>query len=130
MREDSNLILLVLTITPVDACCCGKSITCGHGELFVKVAALIQMAVRTYYSTNLGVGCRTHAYFLNINLHSPHRRLIELRIEHADLDAWIDRLAQESPTDQLMLQRLKRLRLAMRDQIARLELKLEPKEPA
>ena len=63
-------------------------------------------------------------------LHSPDRRLIELRIEHADLDAWIDRLAEQSPADQLMLQRLKKRRLALRDAIARLELALDPKEPA
>ena len=64
------------------------------------------------------------------NLHSPERQLIELRIEHADLDAWIDRLADESPVDQLMLQRLKKRRLALRDAIARLEVALDPKEPA
>jgi hypothetical protein len=28
------------------------------------------------------------------NLHSPERRLIELRMEHADLDALIDRAAR------------------------------------
>ncbi len=64
------------------------------------------------------------------NLHSPERQLIELRIEHADLDAWIDRLADEFPVDQLMLQRLKKRRLALRDAIVRLELALDPKEPA
>jgi len=64
------------------------------------------------------------------NLHSPERQLIELRIEHADLDAWIDRLADESPVDQLMLQRLKKRRLALRDAMARLEAALDPKEPA
>jgi len=64
------------------------------------------------------------------NLHSPERQLIELRIEHADLDAWIDRLAEQSPVDQLMLQRLKKRRLALRDAIARLEAALDPKEPA
>lgn len=64
------------------------------------------------------------------NLHSPERRLIELRIEHADLDAMIDRLALESPIDELMLRRLKKRRLALRDQIARLEMDLDPKEPA
>ena len=30
---------------------------------------------------------------MDSNLHSPERRLIELRIEHGDLDALIDRLA-------------------------------------
>ena len=56
--------------------------------------------------------------------------MIELRIEHADLDAWIDRLAEQIPVDQFMLQRLKKRRLALRDAIARLEMLLEPKEPA
>jgi len=64
------------------------------------------------------------------NLHSPERQLIELRIEHADLDASIDRLSAQSPVDQLMLQRLKKRRLALRDVIARLEAALDPKEPA
>jgi hypothetical protein len=70
------------------------------------------------------------AVFVTFNLHSPERRLIELRIEHADLDAWIDRLAEQPPLDQLMLQRLKKRRLALRDAMAQLEAVLEPKEPA
>lgn len=68
--------------------------------------------------------------FVTSNLHSPERQLIELRIEHADLDALIDRLAEQSPPDQLMLRRLKKRRLALRDAITRLEATLEPKEPA
>ncbi len=64
------------------------------------------------------------------NLHSPHRQLIELRMEHADLDNLIDRAAEQSPTDELSLRRLKKRRLMLRDQIARLELMLDPKEPA
>jgi hypothetical protein len=64
------------------------------------------------------------------NLHSPARRLIELRIEHADLDDLIDRMAQTFPLDELQLRRLKKRRLLLRDQIARLEADLSPKEPA
>ncbi len=64
------------------------------------------------------------------NLHSPERRLIELRIEHADLDALIDGAANQAQVDQLMVQRLKKRRLSLRDEIARLEFLLEPKEPA
>ena len=67
---------------------------------------------------------------LDSNLHSPERRLIELRMEHADLDAMIDRAGEASPLDELMLRRLKKRRLALRDQISRLELALDPKEPA
>lgn len=64
------------------------------------------------------------------NLHSPERRLIDLRIEHADLDALIDRTSQAQPVDELMMRRLKKRRLMLRDQIAKLELELDPKEPA
>ncbi|MBX3587239.1 MAG: YdcH family protein [Ramlibacter sp.] len=67
---------------------------------------------------------------MDSNLHSPERRLIELRIEHADLDALIDRLGHETPVDELMVRRLKKRRLGLRDQISRLELLLDPKEPA
>ena len=64
------------------------------------------------------------------NLHSPHRQLIELRMEHADLDNLIDRSMQTAPLDDLCLRRLKKRRLRLRDQIARLEVELDPPEPA
>ena len=64
------------------------------------------------------------------NLHSPERKLIEWRMEHADLDATIDQLSLTTPTDELMLRRLKKRRLALRDRIQQLERALDPKEPA
>jgi len=64
------------------------------------------------------------------NLHSLQRRLIELRIEHADLNGLIDRVALEPQSDELALRRLKKRRLHLRDQIARLEAELDPPEPA
>jgi len=64
------------------------------------------------------------------NLHSPQRRLIELRIEHADLDDLIDRNTLDRQADDLTLRRLKKRRLALRDHIARLEAELSPPEPA
>lgn len=67
---------------------------------------------------------------LDSNLHSPERQLIELRIEHADLDAMIDRLSQALPLDELMIRRLKKRRLILRDEITRLERSLTPNEPA
>jgi len=63
-------------------------------------------------------------------LHSLPRRLIELRMEHADLDAMIDRLVEQVPHDELTLRRLKKRRLALRDMISRLEAETEPDEPA
>ena len=64
------------------------------------------------------------------NLHLPHRRLIELRMEHADLDNLIDRNVIQGGDDDLSLRRLKKRRLALRDQIVTLELQLEPPRPA
>jgi hypothetical protein len=64
------------------------------------------------------------------NLHSPQRRLIELRIEHADLNSLIDNMAVDSPIDELVMRRLKKRRLVLRDQIVRLETELDPPEPA
>lgn len=51
-------------------------------------------------------------------------------MEHADLDAMVDRMVLNAPADELMLQRLKKRRLALRDRLTRLEIALEPKEPA
>jgi hypothetical protein len=67
---------------------------------------------------------------MDANLHSPQRLLIELRMAHADLDSLIDRLGDERPHDDLSVRRLKKRRLVLRDQIARLEAELDPPEPA
>jgi hypothetical protein len=64
------------------------------------------------------------------DLHSPQRRLIELRMEHADLDSLIDRASEQHPLDDLTLRRLKKRRLLLRDQISRLEAIVDPPEPA
>jgi hypothetical protein len=65
------------------------------------------------------------------DLRSPQRQLIEWQIEHADLDALIDQASLAvQPLDELSLRRLKKRRLALRDQMARLQLMLDPKEPA
>jgi len=53
-------------------------------------------------------------------------RLKELRIAHRDLDDVITRLAENPLVDQLQLKRLKKRKLALKDQIARLESELIP----
>jgi hypothetical protein len=67
---------------------------------------------------------------LTANLRSPERHLIELRMEHGDLDALIDKAAFTVPLDELMMRRLKKKRLALRDEITRVECGLQPDEPA
>jgi len=51
-------------------------------------------------------------------------------MEHADLQAVLRRLRAVEPLDQLAIRRLEKRGLRLREQIARLELVLDPKEPA
>ena len=54
------------------------------------------------------------------------RRLKDLRMEHRDLDDVISRLAGDPSVDQLQLRRMKKRKLMLKDQIARLESELIP----
>jgi hypothetical protein len=53
-------------------------------------------------------------------------KLAALTIEHRDLDDVIARLAERAPFDQLQMQRLKKRKLALKDQIAKIESELLP----
>jgi hypothetical protein len=54
------------------------------------------------------------------------RTLHELRSEHRDLDTVIARLVDAGPVDQLHLQRLKKRKLMLKDEVSRLESRLIP----
>ncbi len=49
------------------------------------------------------------------------RRLKALKSEHRDLDDVIARISDEVPFDQLQIQRLKKRKLVLKDEISRLE---------
>jgi hypothetical protein len=53
-------------------------------------------------------------------------RMEELRLEHRDLDDVIARLLEEVPFDQLQVQRLKKRKLMLKDEMTRLEAMLIP----
>lgn len=57
---------------------------------------------------------------------SIRRRVNELKVEHRDLDDIVARLALEPGQDQLQLQRLKKRKLLLKDQILHLERQLSP----
>ena len=57
-------------------------------------------------------------------------RLVELRTEHRDLDEAIDRLTLVPSEDQLLLRRLKKRKLLIKDRISALERLLDPDEYA
>lgn len=54
------------------------------------------------------------------------QRITQLHLEHRDLDDVISRLSQHAVQDQLQLQRLKKRKLYLKDQISQLERQLTP----
>ena len=54
------------------------------------------------------------------------KRILELNLEHRDLDDVIAKLAEKPGQDQLQLQRLKKKKLLIKDQISHLERQLTP----
>jgi len=60
-------------------------------------------------------------------LHAALRlRISELRTEHDDLDDAIARLSENPLPDQLRMQRLKKRKLLLKDQLTHLERQLDP----
>ncbi len=65
------------------------------------------------------------------NIGNPERvalqqRIVELKMEHRDFDAAIERLEADQAHDELQIRRLKRRKLLLKDQIARLEREIDP----
>ncbi len=58
------------------------------------------------------------------------QRIIELEVEHRDLDQVIATLIQESGYDELQLRRLKKRKLQLKDHITLLKMQLTPDVPA
>ncbi|KAF7958176.1 YdcH family protein [Cupriavidus basilensis] len=67
---------------------------------------------------------------MDTNLNTLERQIMELQIEHRDLDYLIDRLAEDPVHDELQLKRMKKRRLKLKDAITLLQLQLEPDVPA
>lgn len=57
-------------------------------------------------------------------------RIVELQVEHRDLDGAIARLSSQSGVDELTLRRMKKRKLQIKDQIVQLQMQLIPDVPA
>jgi hypothetical protein len=57
-------------------------------------------------------------------------RIVEMKLEHRDLDIAIHKLEESPGCDQLCLRRLKKRKLQLKDNIARLQSLLIPDMPA
>lgn len=59
-----------------------------------------------------------------------HRRIIELEVEHRDLDTVIQAMVHDLGHEELQLRRLKKRKLQLKDQITLLKMQLIPDIPA
>jgi len=58
------------------------------------------------------------------------RRIIELQVEHRDLDHAIMRLAEQPVIDELQIRRFKKRKLQIKDAVTLLQMRLLPDIPA
>jgi len=63
---------------------------------------------------------------MDLDVEALKAKLTALKSEHRDLDEVIARLAERAPFDQLQLQRLKKRKLLLKDQISQIESELLP----
>jgi hypothetical protein len=63
---------------------------------------------------------------MDLDTEALKAKLATLRSEHRDLDEVIARVSELAPYDQLQLQRLKKRKLALKDQISKIESELLP----
>ena len=61
-----------------------------------------------------------------IDIESMQEKLAALRVEHRDLDEIIDRLTADGLMNQLQIQRLKKRKLLLKDQITMIESRILP----
>ena len=63
---------------------------------------------------------------MDLDFETLKTQLAALKSEHRDLDEVIARISERSPFDQVQLQRLKKRKLLLKDQIAKIENELLP----
>jgi len=63
---------------------------------------------------------------MDLDVEALKAKLTALKIEHRDLDDVIARIAERAPFDQIQLQRLKKRKLLLKDQISKIESELLP----
>ena len=63
---------------------------------------------------------------MDLDIEALKAKLVALKTEHRDLDDVIGRIVEGGPFDQLQLQRLKKRKLMLKDQISKIESELLP----
>jgi hypothetical protein len=96
MAHHQHLVLLVGPVSLVESGGRGKSKALSHEAYAPEAREFLSSrgSCQDVLSNEQAPRKPVRAPPLDSNLHSLSRQLIELRIEHADLDATIDRLAE------------------------------------
>ena len=63
---------------------------------------------------------------MDFDVEALKAKLADLKTEHRDLDDVIARITEQRPFDQLQIQRLKKRKLMLKDQISKIESELLP----
>jgi hypothetical protein len=74
------------------------------------------------------MACKKEA--LQMDDEAIQRRIVELQVEHRDLDDVIAQVAALAGHDELQLRRLKKKKLQIKDQMIQLQIRLVPDIPA
>ena len=75
---------------------------------------------------HLARAARSGALAMDLDVEALKAKLAALKTEHRDLDDVIARIAETRPFDQLQIQRLKKRKLMLKDQISKIESELLP----
>lgn len=130
MAQQTDLILLVVTVPLVNTGRGCDAIAFGHWGSGSFAVSRGLTAVFIDSGNRRIIKRRKRKNSLIPNHSSPQRLLIQLKIEHADLNALADKAVHAPHIDELLLKRLKKRRLQLRDRICRLEAFLMSPEPA
>jgi hypothetical protein len=63
---------------------------------------------------------------MSLDAEAVARRIVELQVEHRDLDDAISRLCLQPGVDELQLRRLKKRKLQIKDMLVQLQMQLVP----
>ena len=90
------------------------------------MADIPPLDVTTLFPAEAADSARQNNPSQNSEIQGLQHQLAELEFEHRDLDEVISRLSDGTPTNQLQIQRLKKRKLNLKDEITRLNTKLLP----
>ncbi len=104
----------------------GGTCNCESSADYTRRRKRIAERIWPFRRAGIGLMLEAMADIGNAERVALMQRLVALAVEHRDLDAVIQRLAEHSAHDQLQLTRLKRRKLLLKDQISWLQRQIDP----